>query len=67
MKKDSIKELSNSELNDKIADLKGDLSRKKMNHAVSTLDNPMQLKHDKKTIARLKTEMRQRELKGNTN
>ncbi len=34
----------------------------KMNHTVSPLENPMLLREKRRTIARLKTEIRKREL-----
>jgi len=33
----------------------------KLNHAISPLDNPLQIKEVRRTIARLATELRQRE------
>lgn len=39
------------------------LVRMKMNHAITPLDNPQKLKQAKVTIARLQTELRERELK----
>lgn len=39
------------------------LVRMKMNHAITPLDNPQKLKQAKITIARLQTELRERELK----
>ena len=38
------------------------LSRLKMNHAISPLDNPLQIKDVRRNIARFATELRQREL-----
>jgi large subunit ribosomal protein L29 len=34
----------------------------KLNHAVTPLENPMQIKFTRRTVARLKTELRNREL-----
>jgi large subunit ribosomal protein L29 len=33
-----------------------------LNHSISPLDNPSQIKQLRRTIARMKTELRQREL-----
>ena len=41
------------------------LTKLKMNHAVSPLDNPHQISANKKTIARLETELRKREIENN--
>ncbi len=38
------------------------LAKLKMNHAVSPLENPKQIGVARKTVARLKTEIRKREL-----
>ena len=51
-----ISEMTDEELNDAIAE-KFELFRKlKMNHAVSPLENPLQLKEERRKIAKLKTE-----------
>ncbi len=62
MKKSEIKELSIQELNENIEDEKNRLITLRMNHAVSPLENPLQLKDTKRLIAKLKTELRTREL-----
>ncbi len=38
------------------------LTKMKLNHAVSPLDNPMKLRFARKNIARLLTELKKREL-----
>lgn len=38
------------------------LIRLKLNHAISPLDNPMEIKKTRRTIARIATELRQREI-----
>lgn len=62
MKNTEIKELSNSELKEKLIDFQSELVRMKMNHSVSPLENPLTLRVQRKTIARLLTEIRKREL-----
>jgi large subunit ribosomal protein L29 len=52
-----IKDLSTQELMDKIAAEKENLVRLKLNHAVSPLENPSQLKAIRKNIARMNTEL----------
>jgi large subunit ribosomal protein L29 len=37
-------------------------AKMKLNHAVTPLENPMQIKFTRRTVARLKTELRNREL-----
>jgi large subunit ribosomal protein L29 len=62
MKTTEIKELSTSDLIERIDTEKTMLTRMKLNHAITPLDNPQKLKEVKLTIARLLTELRQREL-----
>ncbi len=38
------------------------LSQKRINHSISPLDNPSEIKEQRRTVARLKTELRQRQL-----
>ena len=62
MKTSEIKELTTKEVVEMIGEEKDLLTRQKLNHAVSPLDNPHKISETKKRIARLKTELRQREL-----
>ncbi len=66
MKSSEIRELSNQELLERIDNEKTALVRTKLNHAISPLDNPQKIKESRKTIARLMTEMRKRELNDKT-
>ena len=63
MKTSEIKELSTSDLLERIDTEKTMLVRMKLNHAITPLDNPQKVKEVKLTIARLLTELRTRELK----
>ena len=67
MKIKEIKELKDSEILERIETDKDHLIRLKLNHSISPLDNPSQIKGARKTIARFKTELRQRELNKNKN
>jgi large subunit ribosomal protein L29 len=62
MKSSEIKELSNQELLEHIDNEKTSLVRMKLNHAISPLENPQKIKESRKTIARLMTEKRKREM-----
>jgi len=62
MKIKEIRELSTKEIEERIDAEAMSLNLKKINHSISPLDNPMQIKAQRRTIARLKTELRQREL-----
>jgi len=57
MKNSEIKALSASELKDAIAEEKNALFNLKFAHAISPLENPMQIKFKRKLIARLSTEL----------
>lgn len=62
MKSSEIRELSNQELLERIDNEKSALVRMKLNHAISPLENPQKIKESRKTVARLMTEMRKREI-----
>jgi large subunit ribosomal protein L29 len=60
MKIKEIKELSSREIDERIEAERLSLEQKKINHSISPLDNPAQIKEQRKTIARLLTERHQR-------
>ncbi len=62
MKIREIRELNDQEIQERIDAERERLVRLKMNHAISPLDNPLQIKEVRRTIARLATELRQREI-----
>ena len=62
MKSSEIRELSNQELLERIDNEKTALVRMKLNHAISPLENPQKIKESRRTIARLMTEKRKREI-----
>jgi len=61
MKIREIKELNNKEIQERMDAEKEHLVRLKLNHSISPLDNPLQIKEVRRTIARFATELRQRE------
>ena len=63
MKKEEIKEFSTQDLKERLEQARKDYLQQKINHAISPIDNPAKITHDRKMIARVKTELRQRELK----
>jgi large subunit ribosomal protein L29 len=67
MKTSEIKELSTSDLLERIDTEKTNLVRMKLNHAITPLENTMKLKEAKLTVARLLTELRVRELNQKSN
>jgi len=63
MKANQLKELTPAELNVKLKDLKVELFNLRFQHATNQLDNPNRLVVVKKDIARVKTILREMELK----
>lgn len=63
MKNSEIIQLSDNELRERIDEETLLLTKMKLNHTVSPLDNPHKLTSSKKTLARLKTEQRMRNIK----
>ena len=62
MKNSEIKELSTVDLVDRIEAEKISYSQLVLNHSISPLDNPAKIKVLRRTIARMKTELRDRKL-----
>ncbi|MBD5335266.1 MAG: 50S ribosomal protein L29 [Duncaniella sp.] len=62
MKKESFAEVSTQDLRDRLAEMEKDYTQLTINHAISPLDSPAKITHARKAIARVKTELRQREL-----
>ncbi|MDC6352620.1 50S ribosomal protein L29 [Zeaxanthinibacter sp. PT1] len=61
MKQSEIKELSVEELRDKMAEFKKQYAEMKVAHSVTPLENPLQLRSARRTVARLATELTKRE------
>ena len=62
MKTAEIKELTTAEIQERLDAEKNNLVQLKLNHSISPLDNPLQIKVARKIIARLATELRAREI-----
>ena len=62
-----IRELTSAELNEKLADLKDQLFKLRFQLAINQLENPMSIVAVKKDIARVKTVIRENEIKNSTN
>ena len=67
MKATEIRELNLSELNKKLEDLKDELYKLRFQLAINQLENPMRIVAVKKDIARVKTIIRENEIKNSTN
>ncbi|MDQ0204569.1 50S ribosomal protein L29 [Pectinatus haikarae] len=65
MKVKDIRDMSDGELNQKLASLKEELFNLRFQLATGQLENPMRIKDIKKNIARIKTIQREQELKAN--
>jgi large subunit ribosomal protein L29 len=62
MKQSEIKELSIAELQEKLGETKQSYTDLKMAHAISPLENPIQLRSIRRTVARIATELTKREI-----
>ena len=65
MKASEIKELTKEELIENLGDTKLSLNKLKINHKIAELENPIEVRAVRRTIARIKTELRSRELQAN--
>ncbi|MCS5662940.1 MAG: 50S ribosomal protein L29 [Flavobacteriales bacterium] len=62
MKQAVIIEMSTEELVGKLTEERATLAKLNLAHAVSPIENPVQIRETKKTVARILTEVRRREL-----
>jgi large subunit ribosomal protein L29 len=64
MKVSDMRELTYEELQKELLELKSELFKLRFQLVTNQLENPMKLKQVKKSIAQIKTVMREREIKG---
>ncbi len=62
MKMEVIRELGTVELKERLEEERKQLVRLKLNHAVSPLENPNKIVEYRRTIAKMLTELRKREI-----
>ena len=62
MKNSEIKEITTAELVELVAAKKAELNKQEMNHTITPMENPMLIKAARRDIARMMTELRNREL-----
>ena len=62
MKIAEIRELSTVELKERVETEVARYAQMRLNHAISPLENPSQIKDLRRSIARMKSELRSREL-----
>jgi large subunit ribosomal protein L29 len=63
MKTSEIKEFTSKEIIERMQTEQENLVRLKLNHSVSSLDNPMKIRESRRNIARMKTILHSREIK----
>lgn len=62
MKAKEIVDLTTDEIVEKIGLEEEGYSKLKLNHAISDLENPLQIKYKRRDLARLKTELQKRRI-----
>jgi large subunit ribosomal protein L29 len=60
-----LKDLTVQELQDKLQEERGNLTKLRFNHTVSPVESPAQLRLKRREVARILTELRARELSSN--
>ena len=66
MKASEIRDMNIDEMEQKLSDLKEELFNLSFQHEIGQLENPQRMKETKKDIARIKTIIRQVEVKNRT-
>jgi large subunit ribosomal protein L29 len=67
MKMVEIAEMSDKQLQEKLAEEKMTLTKLRLSHSVSSLDNPMRIRVSRKAVARINTEIKKRALTHSAN
>ena len=67
MKQKEITQMSVSEINEKLSEEKATLVKLELNHSVSPIENPLTIRGSRRTIARMITELRKREIESTKN
>lgn len=62
MKKADLSQLSTNDLREKLAEEKASVAKMKFGHSISPAESPMRIRNGRKTVARMMTELRKREL-----
>lgn len=65
MKPAEIRELSLNEIIERIENEENFITKQKLNHAISPLDNPMKIKASRRNLARLKTILKEKQMMEN--
>lgn len=62
MKASIIREMDLQDLNDSIREKEQELTKKKVGHKIAEIQSPIDIRKIRRTVARMKTELRRREL-----
>jgi large subunit ribosomal protein L29 len=62
MKPTEIRELTLSEVIERIDNEENFITKQKLNHAISPLDNPMKIRESRRNLARLKTILKEKQM-----
>ena len=62
MSKNIYIEMTDEELKKKLSDSKFNLNKMKLQHSVSQIENPLQIKYARRSIARILTELKKRDI-----
>ena len=62
LKREDLNQLSNEDLQQRLHDDSQHITKLQFTHAVNPIDNPSQLRSIRREIARIKTEIRKREI-----
>jgi len=62
MKQEEIKEMATADLQERLSEEQSFYTKTKLHHAVSPVENPQAIKEIRKTVARIMTELRKREI-----
>ena len=61
MKQQEITKMSDADVKDQISTITEQLAKMKLSHSVAPMENPLQIRKVRRTVARLKTELTKRE------
>ncbi|MBN2215411.1 MAG: 50S ribosomal protein L29 [Bacteroidales bacterium] len=65
MKPQEIRELTLNEIIERIENEENFITKQKLNHAISPLDNPMKIRASRRNLARLKTILKEKQMQEN--
>ena len=65
MKPTEIRELKLSEILERIENEENFITKQKLNHAISPLDNPLKIRESRRNLARLKTILKEKQMQEN--